>query len=276
MSIAPNELVKKFNALPRQPKTPSTLVSNDWHFDVRFIPLEPPSHVLFVINPGSRYSHMERLPVGLPTDHSGMGFFPESSEEAAHEVAVALLNTFVDNFGLAKMTQDPPPPYAPWILSTDVSSLALAVGKELKRMGVSATGLHKVKISSPAAPKIAHESFGQIFARLSQVPGLDTPQGITFGSFTPQNRDTLERMPASGLHMSAIMYAQAEQNYRPPRENIDKRDAVNRDAWDETTEHLRNNPSEDVKRRADDGDVEAAYDYALRYLIRFLYQFSYL
>jgi hypothetical protein len=266
MSMVPNELVKKFNALPRQPKTPSGAVSNNWHFDVRFIPLEPPSHVLFVINPDSRYSHMERLPVGLPAGYSGMGFFPESSEEAAHEVAVALLNTFVDNFGLAKMTQDPPPPYAPWILTTDVSSLALAVGRELKRMGVSAAGLHKVKISSAVVPEIAHESFGRIFSRLPRVPGLDTPQGITFGSFTPQNRDTLERMPASGLHMSAIMYAQAEQNYRPPRESIDKRDAVNQGAWDETADFLRNNPSEGVKRRADDGDIEAAYDYALRYL----------
>ena len=95
-----SELVKSFNALPRKEMAPPDEVLNEWHFDFRYIQLEPnPSHVITLIQPQSQIIHIERLPVGLPTNQSGIEYFPESGKEAAPEVARALLHAFVNNLG---------------------------------------------------------------------------------------------------------------------------------------------------------------------------------
>ena len=90
------ELVKSINALPRKEMESSDEVLNEWHFDFRYIQLEPnPSHVITLIQPQSQIIHIERLPVGLPTNQSGIEYFLESGKEAAPEVPKALLHALI-------------------------------------------------------------------------------------------------------------------------------------------------------------------------------------
>jgi hypothetical protein len=104
------ESIKSFNALPRKPLGPSGL-PNHWHFDLRYIPLDPPSHLLFLVQLDSLYIHSERLP--LDTSASGIGYFPETGAEAAPEIVKALIHSFVHNVGLNKFEPNPPPAFAP-------------------------------------------------------------------------------------------------------------------------------------------------------------------
>ena len=86
-----SELVKAFNALPRKEMAPSDDVLSEWHFDFCYIEVEPnPSHVITLIQPQSQIIHIERLPIGLTTNQSGIEYFLESGKEAAPEVAKAL------------------------------------------------------------------------------------------------------------------------------------------------------------------------------------------
>ncbi|RDB30343.1 hypothetical protein Hypma_007261 [Hypsizygus marmoreus] len=60
-----SDTVKAYNALPRPPLAPSGMVPNhcQWHFDLRYIALEPPSHVLFLVQLESSFVHSEHLPL---------------------------------------------------------------------------------------------------------------------------------------------------------------------------------------------------------------------
>jgi hypothetical protein len=55
--------VQSFNAL-HQPRLSPSGLPNHWHFDLRYIALNPtPSHVLFLVQLDSGYIHSERLPL---------------------------------------------------------------------------------------------------------------------------------------------------------------------------------------------------------------------
>jgi hypothetical protein len=255
-----SKLVKAFNALPRRPKTPSGLIANTWHFDIRFVSLEPsPSHVLFLVQPGSRYAHLERLPLDRPGD---LSFFPESENEAALEIARALLHSFVDNMGLNKMQQNPPSPFAPWTLMTEEPSLAAAVGAELKKMGVTKE-LHTVSVSSKADIRIAEESFIKFYRDFATNPTVPPPQAIMFRTQIPPL--TQQELPGDDFKY-ACDYYQLRQNMRPPRKNIDKTGAFDLAAVQSVMADLTAISTPDVKTKADAGDMDAALDYALRYV----------
>ena len=76
--------------------SPSRLVPNSWHFDIRYVHLEPtPSHILFFLQDASEFSHLKSFPIGLATRSSRIKFFPDTPGEAAPEVAKALMHAFV-------------------------------------------------------------------------------------------------------------------------------------------------------------------------------------
>ncbi|KZV95770.1 hypothetical protein EXIGLDRAFT_834143 [Exidia glandulosa HHB12029] len=258
-----SDLVKKFNALPRKPMAPSGLVSNEWHFDVRYIPLDPPSHVLFIVQPGSRYVHQERLPLDVPMDQSGLTWFPETPEEAAAEVARALVHSFVDNMGLGKFERHPPPPTAPWSWMTMEPALAAAVGKELSRMGVAASLLQNVKVSSEDVQAIANESFTPVFRSICPHPAVPVPEAINFGVVSIE-----EKVPHyEDATAFALAYYQLRQNNTPPQSNIDDTPAFDPTVVQQTYDILRSAPTTEVKARADAGNPGAALDYGLRQLL---------
>ncbi|KAJ7651178.1 hypothetical protein FB45DRAFT_32119, partial [Roridomyces roridus] len=131
-----SDLVKAFKGLPRSTRTPSGKVANIWHFDLRYIHLSPPSHVLFLFQPGSSFVHQELIPCDKNPGESGIIFSPENAKAAAPELAKALMHAFVDGLGNKQMMGDrAPPPYAPWKLSTESRDIAKMVGESRRRPG---------------------------------------------------------------------------------------------------------------------------------------------
>lgn len=68
--------------------------------------------------------------------------------------------------------------------------------------------------------------------------------------------------------MFASTYSQCKYNMGPPKSNIDKvgtKTMFDLSKISATAEFLKNNPTADVKNKADAGDPDAAFDYAMRY-----------
>lgn len=269
-----NNLVDSFNKLPRKPKVPSGMVANEWHFDIRYVPLEPnPSHVLAIINPGSQFFHMERLPLKSASDDGGIAFFPESSKDAAPEIARALLHAFVTNLGLNEMMGNmAPAPYGPWKLTTEEHELATVVGNELKNLGVRTPELCNIGITKPAIIRSTQVNFGDFYKSLISSVGYEgpaamslvTPDPIVFSKFKVEP----PRMPSLNVPPS-MTYIQELSNARPRA--ADEPDAAfsagTIEAIQRLEEALKQKPEAVVKRLADDGNADAALDYGLRLYI---------
>ncbi|KAH7101136.1 hypothetical protein BKA62DRAFT_796670, partial [Auriculariales sp. MPI-PUGE-AT-0066] len=213
------DLVSKFNFLPRRAQAPSGLVSNEWHFDIRYIPLDPPLHLLFIVQAESGYIHTERLPVGHESARSGVSFFPETAEDAAPEILHAILHAYVN--GMGRMEDNPPP--GPWKLTTGERSLAIAIGNAMKAAGVSAVELHTIRTSSSHVTKIADERFANLFKTISGPPqaNMPAPDMIFYSKHKP---GIISKASPNGFEF-AIAYYQLQSNATPPDANIDKRPA---------------------------------------------------
>lgn len=187
-----SKTVKSLNALPRPSRVPSSSIPNDWFFDVRYIPLEPtPHHILFLIRPEDKFVHTERLPLGLSSNRSGIAYFPELADEAAPELANALIHSFVNNFGKATAL----PPSAPWKLITHDPALAIEIEKEFRKLGVREE-LCRIQISKryDSLAQSLCDDFFQGLKRSKGITGmldalLDTPQSIGFYNFRPPADD---------------------------------------------------------------------------------------
>ena len=186
-----SNLVKSFNALPRKERAPSGRVPNEWHFNLRYIQLEPtPSHIIALIQPQSQFIHIERLPIGLPVNQSGIEYFPESGKEAAPEVAKALLHAFVNKLGQS-VIPNALPAFSPWKLTTADKDLASAVSDEFKRIGVRPLELCNIGLSRPQTNAIMQEAFTCVFATVKRAAGytgiaaaaIKTPQPFIFWNF---------------------------------------------------------------------------------------------
>ncbi|PPQ92421.1 hypothetical protein CVT25_008642 [Psilocybe cyanescens] len=280
------ELVEAFNALPRRPKAPSGLVPNEWHFDIRYIQMEPtPSHIIYFLQPESHFTHMERLPIGIASNQSGLKFFPETAKEAAPTVAKGILHAFVNNMGCNDKKLYPhTEAYAPWKLFTEEKSLAVAVGKELKRMGVRPDDLCTIGVSSRAVVQTARKDFSGFFYGLKMVCGLEdmvaaviqAPDSIKFENYrVPQpepmsaieeelNRDLDDEgrllneigkyctIWSSGLPSDGTEYEAKSHGNKIFREiEIIKA-------------RLEEKPERVVNAAADRGDADAALDYGIR------------
>ncbi|KAF8898244.1 hypothetical protein CPB84DRAFT_1780696 [Gymnopilus junonius] len=278
-----NLLVKEFNSLPRREKAPSGRVSNEWHFDIRYVQIEPtPSHVLVLINPQSQFLHMERLPVGLPADKSGIAFFPESGKEAAPEIAKALLHSFVNNLRQGQfMAHKPPLAFAPWKLTTEDKDVAAEVGKELKRLGISPDALHEIGVSRKSVNVIMDEAFHKLFATVKKSIGISglidaviqTPQHIGFSNFKLMPREP-PRMPGETKEErrfnDALLYVQQLMNARPPKaSDVETKVMVQHQGREMqlVLQRTEEKPPKVIKAEADRGDPNAAFDYGLRLLI---------
>ncbi|KAK0450068.1 hypothetical protein EV421DRAFT_1990218 [Armillaria borealis] len=255
--------VEKFNALPRPPRMPSGRISNEWHFDLRFVQIDPPYHLLFLMQPGSGLVHSEKLPLdgGKP-----MSFFPETGKDAAPEVAKALIRAFLTSFGVAGK-----PPLAPWKLTTDDVDLAFAVGEEFKRLGILQV-LWKIPVS-PINMRMAYVAFDDFFKSLKRQLGLSmadsiafqTPQSVGFHNFTPPDAVLA---PADSILNKTMAYAQKRMNCRP--QDMSKpydSSAMYATAMKEAEiihKQLELKPENVLKVEADSGSAEAALDYGLR------------
>ncbi|EDR06475.1 uncharacterized protein LACBIDRAFT_328873 [Laccaria bicolor S238N-H82] len=278
-----SELVKAFNALPRKETAPSDEELNEWHFDLRYMQLEPnPSHIITLIQPQSQIIHIERLPVGLPTNQSGIEYFPESAKEAAPEVAKAFLHAFVNNIGQSTTT-NAPPAFAPWKLTTEDKDLASAVSDELKRIGVRPLELCTITLSKTQTNRIMQKAFTRLFANLKTAAGytgtgsaaITTPQPFTFWNFKPDPQEMSPRRRSQSTDESdevkrvnlALRYIETWTNSRPPDPSqVDSKSfmpQVKREL-EVLLKVLDKRPEGKVKADADAGDADAALDYGLR------------
>ncbi|KAK0223107.1 hypothetical protein IW262DRAFT_1364561 [Armillaria fumosa] len=261
--------VARFNALPRTSCAPSGRVANEWHFDIRFIHLDPPSHLLFMVQPESTFIHTEML------GSKPMTFFPETGKEAAPEVARGLIRAFLTSFGDIGMT-----PLAPWKLTTEDTDLTTAVGAEFKRLGVRKE-LCKISVSHSNAA-IARESFQGFFNGLkshmnfSEIASaaVSCPESVSFRNFTPPS--SVSRAAASahredGDNSSSFETALAYVNIRKSCIPIDFSKPMDH-TWgarimkeiDEVLAMVKSKPENVIKAETDAGNSEAALDYGFR------------
>jgi len=113
-------LVNKFNKLPRTPRAPSGLVDNHWTFCIRPVPLHPPGDVIFIINPGSRYTHLE-------------GPMPGTFTTLPLPTKAKMIATFLVKAFAQGMDPDPrTPKLAPWSWATEDRELATSIGEALR------------------------------------------------------------------------------------------------------------------------------------------------
>jgi hypothetical protein len=273
--------VKLFNTLPR-PQLMPTGLPNDWHFDLRYIPLDPtPSHFLFIVQQDSNYTHGERLPLGVSTDESGIAFFPESGTEAASEVSKALIHAFVDGFGNHKFMLNPHPPFAPWKLTTEDPHLAKGVSEEFMKIGVQIQlcNIHVVKGKALETAQTAFESFWNNLKSRIGITGivadaLTTPNSITFHNFQPKTTTTRfgdDSDDEDSAEISkALGYVQRLSSSRPISLNIDPHDQGKNTMKEvqSTIELFKAKSSKTVRKEADAGNAESAIEYALRFVRR--------
>lgn len=150
--------VAKFNSLPRQKMAPSGMVANDWVFDVFHVDLSPPGDLLMLVNPGSRYVHMEGPDGGLSK---------ADMSEKAQSTAKLLIKAFNGGMGM----DDPDiPPRAPLTWSTSNSAFAKAVGGSLADMGVKAE-LQNISVAGKEDMAILSEAWSDLYKQVRAMVG---------------------------------------------------------------------------------------------------------
>ncbi|KDR84456.1 hypothetical protein GALMADRAFT_87436 [Galerina marginata CBS 339.88] len=273
------ELVHLFNTLARKKVLPGPEVKNEWHFDLRYVQLEPePSHVVAITLPESPLLHIEWLPVTSPSE-SGITFFPESPEEAAPEIAKALLHAFAHSFSEYNLGR----PnalllIAPWRLTTEDKGLALAVGDEFKRLGVCPPELCRIGVSTKSLNKKVQDRFDSYFHDIKKATGIpekvcslvSTPKSIVFHEQRPCTTSDIDAEESQTNERAiSLTYISVIERCRPEMDAV--RGFEERLCkWAEGLDKiLTEKPTDIVKEAADAGDAEAAYDYGLRLLYGF-------
>jgi hypothetical protein len=259
--IIDDAAIQRFNALPRPQRTASGGPKNHWHFDLRYIYLHPPSHLFFLVQPDSRYIHSEGLPLNKKAGFSGIVFFPEFSTAAASEVCKALIHSFLDGFGEYGIKHTPPKLYAPWSLSTEDASLARAVEREFRRLGVRSE-LCQIRTMSHRQAN-SDEAFNNLWDTLTLASGfsgndrkaLAPPHAINFSNM---QSEAWTNVPPS-QNLKIMQYAQEFYNSGLVTSQTDLAQNM-RDA----NQLIGSKSSRQVEMDADEGNADSALEYALR------------
>ncbi|KAF5384012.1 hypothetical protein D9757_006923 [Collybiopsis confluens] len=268
------EYVRKYNALPRRPKAPSGRVPNVWHFDLRYIPISPPSHMLFIFQKDSQLIASQTLPVTEKLDETGLAYFPETAEQAALEICLGLMHYFISGSGVG--------PNAPWSLTTDDLDLARAVQAQFKALGVkeercqvnyvgNITGLVQYHFND-----LYEGMKGMLDYSLVARAALTTPQSIAFSNMSrPDSNAWAFSVPPSFYRDEPEMkevqkladYVRDFANNEPTPVNQDASPDF-QTRFSRTLEQVKavvdTNTLDQVRKKADAGDPQQAIDAALR------------
>ncbi|KAJ3715771.1 hypothetical protein C8R42DRAFT_725575 [Lentinula raphanica] len=275
------DCIKKFNALPRKPLAPSGRVPNVWHFDLRYIPLSPPSHMLFLFQKESQLIAQQILPVRKNKFETGIAYFPDNAKEAALEICFGLMHSFNTAFDLNKGPGGPVlAPYGPWKLTTDDHPLAREVEKQLKALGVKE---ERCKVEYANLTDLAHKQFELMYKGIKSTLGLPdiaraalhTPSQIAFSSLTPPDPEAWSMMspqrsgatPEEMEFEKLSMYAQEFMNNEPlPVDYSYDKDRFSNigDIFENIRGVISSKSLEQVKKEADAGDAQHAIDAGLR------------
>ncbi|KAJ3818062.1 hypothetical protein F5880DRAFT_1754890 [Lentinula raphanica] len=278
------ECINKFNALPRKPLAPgpSGLVPNVWHFDLRYIPISPPSHILFLLQNESKIAAHQILPVGKDQNASGLSYFPYNAKDAALEICFGLMHLFntVLNQEKSPIGSVPMAPYGPWKLTTDDCSLAEAVETQFKALGVEG---ERCKVDFVDLTEEAQKHFEAMYDGIANAHGLAglarallvTPDSIAFSSRPqpgPKGGALMPRSPEdadSDTHQLLMYYAYEYMNSEPYPMASSPSDKIRRPySFEDLLIMIKYRTTfmtlEQVKREADIGDGVAAIDAGLR------------
>ncbi|KAG5637115.1 hypothetical protein H0H81_005708 [Sphagnurus paluster] len=274
--------VAAFKALPRAESTPSGK-PNKWHFDLRYLSLEPnPTHVLFLTQIESSQFHSEKLPLNTSGESSGIFFFPESGDAAAPEICKAIIRSFVN--GIDSNAGKPKPPYAPWRLTTEERSVAVAVGNQLKRLGLH-KDLCKIDLVTHRTITAAQKVFDKFWStmiteRRYPVPVaimLKAPESIGFETFRlapwpkqseadgafdgpPDMEETIREVN------KALAYTRQMMSIRPTEAVLETAEMDLQKTLGEVMDLFHRKSPQRVRLEADAGNADSAIDYALRYV----------
>lgn len=285
------ELIKLYNALPQQALAPSGLVPNVWHFDLRYIPISPPSHMLFLLQKESHFIASEILPLGKKVSESGLSYFPETAKEAAPDICLGLMHSFITSFmdnRTARMAPDglksSPSAFAPWKLTTDDRGLAKAVEEQFKSMGVHAD---RCKVEYANITRLAHQDFDGLYKGIKDMLGVSdlvkaalvTPTSIGFSNIVPPDPKAWSnpRFVSSAIDdgmggaNSILDYIHEFMNSEPLPVNEDGAAGSSsqfasrmHQSFGNTTILLETTTLKDIRKKADAGDAQQAIDAALR------------
>ncbi|KAF4613131.1 hypothetical protein D9613_011188 [Agrocybe pediades] len=285
MDTSTKELVDAFNALRLPSEGLSGCLSNEWHFDLRFIQIEPnPSHIIYFVQPQTRYTHMQRLPLGTPSDQPGLAFFPDTAEEAAPVLAKAILHALMNNMGQEPSAESRPTSIStPWKFTTADRTLAAAVSREFQRLGLSAERLWVVRVSKPSTILVAQDCFTIAYkGHLASIGFPDaftsiirTPDSVIFENFTvaspePDQLESFMRQMRNEEQNQAQLlldYFMQRQNALPSDGNErDTRAQLDNDesGIDAIKKLYEEKSTTVIRAEADLGDAKAALDYAIR------------
>jgi hypothetical protein len=120
------DLVRAFNALPRPRRAPSGLVPNHWHISIRQVPLQPPGHLVFLVQPDSHYVDTQG-PIERAMGQALGDAIDLESEATALVITRLILQGFVNR---------EPETGRPWSWSTNDAALAGRVIGIMRRLGV--------------------------------------------------------------------------------------------------------------------------------------------
>lgn len=159
MAVPPeaSSLVDTFNALPSTPYLPNA-IPNHWHISLRPISLSPPSTILFLVNPQSRYVHVEG-PIPPNADTQSLAL-------RANVYAMLLLKAFNNGLGAPQDVSIGRP--ASWSMGD--AEVAGAIGEVLRGWGVKG-GLDTVGVAEEEERRVSDECWEGF------VKGLEGMQG---------------------------------------------------------------------------------------------------
>jgi hypothetical protein len=282
---SPRPDILTFNSLPRHDTLPPGSGSlsdarNEWYFDIRYIHLEPnPAHYLFLMHLQKGFVHAEKLPLTYSSTNAeepDYSFFPESAEEAAEEIALALIRSFTMTLDLSdsKEEAEATARFAPWKLISSFENLAQAVSSQFKELGVGEELQCSISASdsSPSKSSQVERVFNQYFNAIKLAMGMSkevsqlvmAPDTIAFKNDVDPEWEVREGMP---VEERVITYVFAWLAVNPSASGNDS-EAAQKEAFEkklaEVKKRIETKRLKVLKQEADEGDLDAAVDYAMR------------
>ena len=162
----PASLVNTFNSLPRNKLTPSGVNPNHWHISLRHVPLHPPGHLLFLINPATRFVY---TPGPIPPSAQN-----EPITAKASMLALLLIQAFNNGLGVPRR-RNCEEFGRPWSWVCNDAEMAGVVCEKIKGLGVQAP--EGVGVAEEAENRIADEEWERFVGML--LPTRARPDWLT-------------------------------------------------------------------------------------------------